>query len=427
MEKLNLSVFIEKNGTMIKTGTITGNNCSDAHFSYDEEYLLKPENKPISISLPLAKKKFTAEETKNFFDGLLPEGFTRKNIADSIHTDSEDYISILKILGQECLGAIQILDNNVKPLQSAYIELTENEVKALAEEGTKVSSNIVIESHLSLTGASGKTGMYYDEVHKKWYQPIGNAPSNYIVKQSHVRLGSIVVNEQLCLLTAKKLGLDVPESFILKASNNKTDDSNILFATKRFDRYCSRESGLLSGLKIPFRLHQEDFAQALGINSMSKYEKNNEHYVKKMFDLIRSYSANPVEDLQKLWKNFVFNYFIGNTDNHLKNYSFVYDKDLKTMRLAPFYDILSTKIYKKSKNELSLCINGKAYLEDVTRSDFEAEAKTIGLGSKLAMNIYDDISSNFEPALKCSAKELNEIGFTDAVNIAERIILHLDE
>ena len=69
-------------------------------------------------------------------------------------------------------------------------------------------------SHLSLTGASGKVGLYYDAAGKQWYLPKGTAPSTHIVKQSHVRLDGIVTNEQLSMMTAAKCGIDVPESFI---------------------------------------------------------------------------------------------------------------------------------------------------------------------------------------------------------------------
>ena len=58
--------------------------------------------------------------------------------------------------------------------------------------------------------------------------------STYIVKQSHVRLDDIVINERLCMMTAEKLGIDVPENFIID-TDSKTDD-RILYATKRYDR-----------------------------------------------------------------------------------------------------------------------------------------------------------------------------------------------
>lgn len=419
-----LTVQIEINGIMIKAGIITGTDSKDAVFNYDKSYVTNPNCRPVSISLPFSKPNFTPEETRNYFEGLLPEGFTRRTIADSVHADSDDYISILKELGQECLGAIQIIDETSTPLEADYKKLNEDEIKILAESGINKAANLEIKSHLSLTGASGKTGLYYNQNSKKWYLPVGSAPSNFIVKQSHVRLRNIVVNEQLCLLTAKKLGIEVPESFIIQTEHNKTDDLNVLFATKRFDRFTDSDSKKLNDLFVPYRLHQEDFAQALGIKSAWKYEKNGEHYLKKMFEILQSYSTNPIEDQLKLWRICVFNFLIGNTDNHIKNYSLIYSKDLKTVKLAPCYDVISTKIYETSTNEMSLSINGKLNIKTITREDFELEAKSLGLGTKIAMKIFDDVSDKIKNALNESIDELTKSGFIEAKNLADRIIQH---
>ena len=51
----------------------------------------------------------------------------------------------------------------------------------------------------------------------------------------------------------------------------------------------------------------------------NKYEKNNEGYLKKLFDGLRSHSADPMTDSLKLWNIRVFNYLIGNTDNSVKH------------------------------------------------------------------------------------------------------------
>lgn len=424
MKKFNLTVQIEINGLLVKAGSICGTDSSDAVFSYDEAYKSNPENHPISISLPFSENVFSSVDTRCYFEGLLPEGFTRKSIADYMHVDADDYISVLRNLGKECLGAIQIIDESEKVEAADYKELSKADVKTLAEEGVRQAANLVIESHLSLTGASGKTGLYFDDKTEKWYQPVGTASSNYIVKQSHVRLGSIVLNEQLCLLAAKKLGIEVPESYVLKTSEEGISDSDILFATKRFDRVSDGQSKKINNLIVPYRLHQEDFAQALGIKSAYKYEKNGEHYLKLMFDILRSYSVNPIEDQLKLWRICVFNFFIGNTDNHIKNYSLLYSKDLRTVRLAPCYDIISTRFYKSNLNEMSLSINGKLNINDISREDFELEAKSIGLGSKFALRIYDEIQGGFEQAVKDAALELKQSGFSEAGKIAERICVN---
>ena len=210
MKKLN--VYIEINGMQTHVGSITGNSSLDAQFSYSDEYIAA-NDPPISISLPVSSAPFRADITKNFFEGLLPEGFARKSVANWIHAAEEDYLAILQVLGAECIGAIRISDNTED--SGNYEPLSVEEVRALAREGVTKSTELVTAAHLSLTGASGKAGLYYDHTNHLWYKPIGNAPSTHIVKQSHVRLSDIVTNEQLSLATAPKLGISVPESFII--------------------------------------------------------------------------------------------------------------------------------------------------------------------------------------------------------------------
>lgn len=426
MAGINLKVQIEINGQFVQAGHITGSSYRDAVFAYDELYIASPTAHAISLSLPLSKKDFDADATKTFFDGLLPEGFTRQCVADSIHASSDDYISILKELGSECLGAIQIIDEDKPPVKAAYTLLTIEEIKALAKEGAGKTAEIVVKSHLSLTGASGKVGLYYDQTSGKWYKPQGLAPSTHIVKQSHVRYKNIVLNEQLCLLAAHKLGIEIPESFILQVQAGKVKDEDVLFATRRFDRDFDNDSRIIDGLKTPYRLHQEDFAQALGIKSADKYEKAGQGYLKRMFDLLQKHSSNPIEDSLKLWKRAVYNCIIGNTDNHIKNSSLIYSKDLSSVRLAPFYDVVCTKIYESSTDEMSVSINGKQNINQITRDDLEQEAKNCGLGSKAAMKIYDELYNGIQKALLDSANELSKTGFSEAHSMAEKILGYVE-
>ena len=70
---------------------------------------------------------------------------------------------ILSKLGRECLGAIKIvneMDNFDETC--AYERLSIKQVKALAEEGASKSAEFIAKAHLSLTGASGKVGLYYN-------------------------------------------------------------------------------------------------------------------------------------------------------------------------------------------------------------------------------------------------------------------------
>ena len=419
MRKLDVS--IEINGHQVPAGTISGTSSEDACFAYAPDYLNDASSAPVSVSLPLQKEPFTAFQTKNYFEGLLPEGFTRKSVAQWIRADENDYLSLLSGLGQECLGAIRITEGEVRIDETDYEKLTEDQLIDLAREGASAAVQLVTEAHLSLAGASGKAGLYFDRESGEWFLPKGDAPSTHIVKQSHVRLDSIVTNEQLSMLTAREAGLNVPDSFIISFRESREED--VLLASKRFDRLFGEDPVMVKGLACPYRLHQEDFAQALGIPAAEKYEAGPEHaYLERMFSLLRQYSANPIEDQLGLWDMIIFDFLIGNADNHVKNFSLLYDETLKKIRLAPAYDIISTCIYSNSSKNMGLGINGVYDVTKISRSDFAGAASRVGLGEKIAMKHFDKMADGFEKALERASEALEGHGFVKAGEIRTRIL-----
>ena len=410
---------MEKMGVMRPVGRICGSDAFDSCFVYADSYLKSEDAAPISLSLPLQEEPFTAKQTKNYFEGLLPESFTRRMVASWMHVAEDDYLSILHGLGRECLGALCITADGEKNVAS-YTPITAKEIQALAAEGASKSAELVTKSHLSLTGASGKVGLYYDAGSNAWYLPHGTAPSTHIVKQSHIRLDAIVTNEQLSLRTAAKCGIDTANSFIINTAHG--EESEVLFATERFDRQFSSGSKQIGGLRCPLRLHQEDFAQAMGIPTAEKYEKQPSGYLSRCFDLLRRCSANPIADQLKLWDILVFNYLIGNTDAHIKNLSLLYSPNQKTVRLAPAYDIVSTAVYPESTREMAVYIGDALSLEAVTRDSFRLAAKEAGLGERMAMQRFDAMCEKFSPALHASAEELADAGFPKAMELEQRIM-----
>lgn len=415
-----LHVWIEIKGTQTYVGDICGESVEDSCFSYAKEYYMESGNKPISIHLPFSGEAFSPKDTRNFFEGLLPEGFTRRCVAGWMHADENDYLALLSGLGKECLGAIRIVDEEKEATEEAYKKLTVDEVKQLAKEGAAEAAELVTKSHLSLTGASGKVGLYYDEALKDWYLPIGSAPSTHIVKQSHVRLDGIVTNEQLCLMTAKNMGIEIPDSFVINVGTGRDED--VLFATRRYDRVQKENAKKINGFAVPYRLHQEDFSQAMGIAAINKYEHENAGYLKKMFDILRQYSSEPIADQLKLWDICVFNYLIGNTDNHIKNVSLLYGEDLQSIRLAPAYDIVSTVIYKSSTRDMAFSIGQEYDIGKITRESFRQEARNIGLGENVAMKHFDRLADTFFVALEKACEQLMQEGFVKAENIKKRIV-----
>lgn len=417
--KLNISIELKGMGRHV--GSITGTAVSDARFRYCADYIHAPDSISISASLPLQSEPFSPEQTRNFFDGLLPEGYTRRTVANWLHEDEASYLQILAALGKECLGALKVTDAEVQEeAPCSYKRLSLEQVRALAQEGASKSAELVTKSHLSLTGASGKVGLYYDRQSRQWYLPVGSAPSTHIVKQSHVRLDSIVTNEQLAILTARKVGIDVPDTFIINTGNFADED--VLFATARYDRVWSHHPAMVDGLPMPLRLHQEDFAQALGIPASAKYERQGQHYFRDMFRVLRQYSSEPIQDQLKLWDLTVFNFLLGNTDAHLKNYSLLHGQNPKSRRLAPAYDLVSTTAYKTSTRQMSFRIGGRLSIDEINRTSFAEAAKEVGLGQRIALSRFDDMADKFESALRQSACELSEAGYHSAVAMMQRVL-----
>ena len=87
---INLTVQIELKGNQVYVGNITGNDTNDACFTYADSYIENVDSRPVSISLPLEQVHFSPLETRNFFEGLLPEGFTRRCVAQWMHAEENE-------------------------------------------------------------------------------------------------------------------------------------------------------------------------------------------------------------------------------------------------------------------------------------------------------------------------------------------------
>lgn len=144
--------------------------------------------------------------------------------------------------------------------------------------------------------------------------------------------------------------------------------------------------------------------------------------MKGMFDIVRGYSANPIEDMIKLWDIIVFDYLIGNTDNHIKNLSLLYSENLKYIRLAPAYDIISTCIYETSATDMAFRIGDAYDINEINRDSFKLAAKECGLGEKLAMNHFDKMNEQFDSAIYIATEKLVDQGFLKAEELRDQIL-----
>jgi serine/threonine-protein kinase HipA len=304
-------------------------------FTYDAGWA-RGDNVPLSLSLPLREEPYGDRECRPFFSGLLPEGDFLKAVARRFQVSAGNPFSLLSEIGGECAGAISLVAAGEAPpfLSAPSPEwLTPEKLGVLLAE---LPSRPLLASpgeddegiRLSLAGTQDKLPVLWRE--ERVGITRGRPPSTHIIKAPLSSVEGMVANEAYCLALAAEAGLSVAEARPLSVG----DEEGLLVC--RYDRLS--EDGEVK------RIHQEDFCQALGFRPEEKYQAHGGPDVAACGALIRAHSAIPGADLFAFLDALLFNLLIGNADAHAKNYSLLLEGD-GGPRLAPFYDLLSTRVY----------------------------------------------------------------------------------
>ena len=144
---------------------------------------------------------------------------------------------------------------------------------------------------------------------------------------------------------------------ILRNMGIRMMDSKLIedkhFATLRFDRQDGEKKHVLT---------------ATGITGWDYKDPVNSSY-ENLFKL-SSYLKIPHVQMVELFKRMVFNLVYGNTDDHLKNHSFIYNQATDSWELSPAYDITFAlnPLLNFKTSQRALSINGKRnniFLKDV--------------------------------------------------------------
>jgi len=121
------------NGQLVGQWRMSVNH--QAEFQYDDAWLLAPEGRPLSLSMPftLDNAPIKGDVVKAFFDNLLPDSEPiRQRLQSRFHTQSQRAFDLLQAIGRDCVGAIQLLSPDAIPEDVFSIQ-----VDPLDEEGVE--------------------------------------------------------------------------------------------------------------------------------------------------------------------------------------------------------------------------------------------------------------------------------------------------
>ena len=123
------------------------------------------------------------------------------------------------------------------------------------------------------------------------------------------------------------------------------------------------------------RLHQEDCCQALGVAPQKKYQSEGGPGIPEIMDLLK-FSKAPDIDRDRFMRAQAFNFVIGGTDAHAKNYSILYEPS-GAFRLMPLYDVISFLPYhtRGAQLKLAMTVGGQRAIDEILPRHWQRAAK----------------------------------------------------
>lgn len=395
------------NGELV--GTLEKHKNGAHTFQYDKNWLTNAVTRPLSLSLKLQLPAITSDAVINYFDNLLPDSpQVRDRIVARYKASSKQPFDLLKEIGKDSVGAIALLppDRPYKKEPLSYEVLDNKKLETvLSAYKSDIPLGMLEEEEdfrISVAGAQEKTALLF--VDEQWCIPKGNTPTTHIIKlpigeiqqaNATLDLKDSVENEYLCIELARALGFAVPNVNIIQTDNIKA------LAVERFDRRWTKDrAGLL-------RLPQEDICQVFGMPSSIKYESQGGPGIAQIMELLMG-SSNALEDRYNFMRFQVFQWLIGATDGHAKNFSIYIDKG-GSYRLTPFYDILSAYPLLRGKGlnirKLKLAMGlkatkGKKYeISKILPRHFLDTAKDVNFNQDTMQEIIDEMKDALPKAI----------------------------
>lgn len=359
--KMPKSLSVLYHGRLVGTLSMTPNN-RRCVFEYSQDWLsngfsISPLELPLKSGLMLPKTDYFYGDF-GIFEDSMPDGYGNyllNKILQSHGTSLMEMTPVerLSIIGSKGMGALEYVPEatvNIKESPASLDRMQQDALDVLSEKDFTSAETLYINSGNS--GGCRPKCLWKDD------------DGSWLVKFRHTYDPlDIGIREYAILKKAKGCGITVPD---FKLFNNK------YLGTRRFDispdgtrLHVATASALLcESIRLP----------------MIDYRR-----------LIRftAFLTQDMKQAQEMFKRMIFNYEIGNNDDHAKNFSFIFNGE--KWSISPAYDI--TECREANHGFHSSLANGK---ERPTVNDFITIAGDAGLTKRQALNIIDQIQETLK-------------------------------
>lgn len=390
-------------------------------FCYARSFLAQGQS--ISLSLPFDDAPIGDVLTRAFFDNLLPENDQLQRVLDRERLDRADLVGILTHVGGDCAGAISCLPVGAPPIKvpgdltSDYRPLADEEIAAIVRRlADREPLPEGIDDPSPVAGVQRKIAVTLlpDE---RFALPADGmkVPTTHILKVPHRTEAVEALQEEAACRLAEACG------FAVSRSRRQVIDGIEVLLIERFDRIVVGD--------VVFRLHQEDFAQALGLPASLKYQRRanagpwfDVTAIRGLLDRL----SQPALAIDQFVLATIFNLAIGNTDNHAKNHAVLYGIDGR-LRLAPLYDLLPIRLNHRYTDQLAFNIGNATHFDAMGSEDLAAFFAAFGLRAASARRFADGPVREMLITLEAQSLGLRPLGLRTFDDLIGRELNKLSE
>ena len=285
-------------------------------FRYDRDYLGRDDAFALDpVSLPLNDNSFSTETPGVFgvFEDSLPDDWGRRLLVrkHQIPRHEQNLPNLLLALGGSGLGALSYseqadpqppaADTSIRNLSTLVKEADRFE----RGEGSDAELSLLLSAGSSPGGARPKV-VVVDEEHAVHY--LAKFPSS----KDPV---DVVKIEAATMNLAVRAGLTVPPTRLVACARKS------VLLVQRFDVIAAGRRHMIS------------------FQTLLKAQGYYQQRYPELLAVLRKYSNAPQDDSVRLYRQMVFNAVVGNTDDHLKNFWMVHDRQ-QGWRLSPAFDLV---------------------------------------------------------------------------------------
>ena len=382
-----LFVFANLDGEFVPAGQLQldeeGSRLIASSFAYGFRYLDRgnaQEVDPVALRLKnkseIKGKRLVPPNGLEGFGGIrdaTPDSWGRRVIEARLKVPANSLPESTYLLeaGSDRIGALDIRSSLDQEERPAYESI--HNLSYVLEGAQRIEAGMPVSEALSriLIVGSGLGGMrpkasVRDDKNILWMAKFpGNSDGSLDVPGI----------EYATLKLAELAGLNVAENKLELVGDKK------VLMVKRFDR-----SWAALARSVEIRHH---VVSALTLVACHESESNSKSYM-DIADAIRRYCLIQTvkADIEELYARMIFNLFVSNDDDHLRNHAFLWNHELKGWSLSPLYDVVPHAIIASERYQhLGVGPQGKL----ATLDNAYGAKERFGLSAQQASSIIDRV------------------------------------